>query len=91
MNVEMGAEAALFPEKEYISGIFVAVWSISLDSTSIIQQLATQAISWETEESDKEARILLRFDAIHGCAVLSQETVKGWSSEKFYPFLAHLS
>jgi hypothetical protein len=28
MNVEIGAEAALFPEKEYISGIFVAVWSV---------------------------------------------------------------
>jgi hypothetical protein len=27
MNVEIGAEAALFPEKEYISGIFVAVTS----------------------------------------------------------------
>jgi hypothetical protein len=26
MNVEVGAQAALFPEKEYISGIFVAVW-----------------------------------------------------------------
>ncbi len=26
MNVEIGAEAALFPEKEYISGIFVAVF-----------------------------------------------------------------
>ncbi len=25
MNVEIGAEAALFPEKEYISAIFVAV------------------------------------------------------------------
>jgi hypothetical protein len=25
MNVEIGAEAALFPEKDYISGIFVAV------------------------------------------------------------------
>ncbi len=25
INVEIGAEAALFPEKEYISGIFVAV------------------------------------------------------------------
>jgi hypothetical protein len=28
MNVEIGAEAALFPEKEYISGIFVAVQSL---------------------------------------------------------------
>jgi hypothetical protein len=27
MNVEIGAEAALFPEKEYISGIFFAVWT----------------------------------------------------------------
>jgi hypothetical protein len=26
MNVEIGAEAALFPEKEYMYGIFVAVW-----------------------------------------------------------------
>ena len=25
MNVEIGAEAALFPEKEYIKGIFVTV------------------------------------------------------------------
>jgi hypothetical protein len=26
MNVEIGTEAALFPEKEYINGIFLAVW-----------------------------------------------------------------
>jgi hypothetical protein len=26
MNVEIGAETALFPEKEYINGIAVAVW-----------------------------------------------------------------
>ncbi len=26
MNVEIGAEAALFSEKEYINGIAVAVW-----------------------------------------------------------------
>ncbi len=28
MNVEIGAEAALFPEKEYINGIAVAVHNI---------------------------------------------------------------
>jgi hypothetical protein len=28
MNVEIGAEAALFPEKEYINGIAVAVNSV---------------------------------------------------------------
>ncbi len=27
MNVEIGAEAALFPEKEYLKGIFVAVYA----------------------------------------------------------------
>ncbi len=26
MNLEIGAEAALFPEKEYINGIAVTVW-----------------------------------------------------------------
>ncbi len=31
MNVEIiGTEAAQFPEKEYINGIFVAVWEYSL-------------------------------------------------------------
>jgi hypothetical protein len=37
MNVEIGAEAALFPEKEYINGIAVAVDSLpylSLSQTS---------------------------------------------------------
>ncbi len=29
MNVEIGAEAALFPEKEFIGGIFVAVYLAS--------------------------------------------------------------
>jgi hypothetical protein len=29
MNVEIGAEAALFPEKEYIKGIFVAVYALT--------------------------------------------------------------
>ena len=31
MNVEIGAEAALFPEKEYINGIAVAVYRLTLD------------------------------------------------------------
>jgi hypothetical protein len=26
MNVEIGTEAVQFPEKEYINGIFLAVW-----------------------------------------------------------------
>ncbi len=35
MNVEIGAEAAQFPEKEYISGIAVAVHYINLMSQSL--------------------------------------------------------
>ncbi len=35
MNVEIGAEAALFPEKEYISGIFVAVWLQGIVYTTV--------------------------------------------------------
>ncbi len=34
MNVEIGTDAALFPEKEYINGIFVAVYSPSLQTAS---------------------------------------------------------
>ncbi len=34
MNVEIGAEAALFPEKEYIKGIFIAVYSWKALSSS---------------------------------------------------------
>jgi hypothetical protein len=30
MNVEIGAEAELFPEKEYIRGIFVAVLYLTM-------------------------------------------------------------
>ncbi len=38
MNVKIGTEAALFPEKEYINGIFLAVWSalvILLDKAAL--------------------------------------------------------
>jgi hypothetical protein len=36
MNVEIGAEAAQFPEKEYINGIAVAVQSGSVISRPIL-------------------------------------------------------
>jgi hypothetical protein len=35
MNVEIGAEAALFPEEEYIKGIFVAVNDCRLEHSHI--------------------------------------------------------
>jgi hypothetical protein len=40
MNVEIGAKAALFPEKEYISGIFVAV-CISKFSLSFPKEISS--------------------------------------------------
>ncbi len=36
MNVEIGAEAALFPEKEYIDGIAVAVHIIFMTSSALV-------------------------------------------------------
>ncbi len=38
MNVEIGAEAALFSEQEYISGIFVAV-QIHLNTHNLYKKL----------------------------------------------------
>ncbi len=35
MNVEIGAEAALFPKKEYVSGIFVAVHNRRVTKTDV--------------------------------------------------------
>jgi hypothetical protein len=37
MNVEIGTEAAQFPEKEYITGIFFAVWRNEIKVLSILQ------------------------------------------------------
>ncbi len=38
MNVEIGAEAAIFPGKEYISGIFLAVQGLySFNSNHVIK------------------------------------------------------
>jgi hypothetical protein len=36
MNVEIGAEAALFPEKEYINGIFVTVYLFYLLELGVV-------------------------------------------------------
>jgi hypothetical protein len=35
MNVEIGTEAAHFPEKDYINGIFLAVYKLGVISTSL--------------------------------------------------------
>jgi hypothetical protein len=38
MNMEIGTEAAQFPEKEYINGIFAAVW-IRLFQVMMVKKL----------------------------------------------------
>jgi hypothetical protein len=52
MNVEIGTEAALFPEKEYISGIFIAVQVFPWQGLSHgIQSLHTQELIHGRENS----------------------------------------
>jgi hypothetical protein len=41
MNVEIGAEAAIFPEKDYINGIFVAVHTVESDGRQMKQYCQT--------------------------------------------------
>jgi hypothetical protein len=36
MNVEIWAEAAQFPEKEYISGVLLAVWTLERRPLALI-------------------------------------------------------
>jgi hypothetical protein len=42
MNVEIGAEAALFPEKEYINGIAVAVYFKTWDLLTLHSNITKQ-------------------------------------------------
>ncbi len=44
MNVEIGAEAVLFPEKEYIKGMAVAVQTHECGNCGI---MSTQFLLWE--------------------------------------------
>jgi hypothetical protein len=48
MNVEIGTEAAQFPEKEYINGIFVAMWDSAGQRIQcrILQQIAKNSQHW---------------------------------------------
>ncbi len=41
MNVEIGAEAALFPEREYINGIAVAVHGLAAKLVKPYAQIAS--------------------------------------------------
>jgi hypothetical protein len=45
MNVEIGAEAALFPDKKYINEIAVAVGGLRIRNTAESRHILTQPIS----------------------------------------------
>ncbi len=55
MNVEIGAEAALFPEKKYISGIFVAVYR---------RHTGRLSVEWHTNDLNEAEQTVLRISAI---------------------------
>jgi hypothetical protein len=48
MNVEIGAEAALFPDKEYINGTFVAVYGTIGYCIFFFNQWSSTACSWHS-------------------------------------------
>ncbi len=53
MNVKIGAEAALFPEKEYISGIFVAVrtfW-LQFEQRFLVRKLIKSVFIFQVERN----------------------------------------
>ncbi len=55
MNVEIGAEAALFPEKEYINGIAIAVWRVR--SQQLLKYCNTAKIAWYFDKKKHPALI----------------------------------
>jgi hypothetical protein len=40
MNVEIGTEAAQFPEKEHINGIFLAVYCLNIEQVGLTSSLS---------------------------------------------------
>jgi hypothetical protein len=46
MNVEIGAEAAQFPEKEYINGIAFAVYNVHASPLICISSVAFRVQRW---------------------------------------------
>ena len=59
MNVQIGAEAAVFPEKEYISGILLAV-HITLPESSILSNLDRTTMERELPTSPNRPTMLSR-------------------------------
>jgi hypothetical protein len=54
MNVEIGAEAVLFPEKEYINGIAVAVWILGTHFSGISIDCTTRKTIWSHQQTRRK-------------------------------------
>jgi hypothetical protein len=78
MNVEIGAEAALFPEKEYINGIAVAVW-LRKDDEAILGDALVH-------KSTREAR-----QVVVVLTILSVVAVAGLAFTKSTQFNSHFN
>jgi hypothetical protein len=63
MNVEIGAEATLFPEKEYTKGIFVAVYYCSA-STETKRNRLYRSLHWNAFDKITSIRLMLRLSGI---------------------------
>jgi hypothetical protein len=48
MYVEIGTEAVQFPEKEYINGIFLAVFGTTNRTVSYFKSISTLTQNWPT-------------------------------------------
>jgi hypothetical protein len=57
MNIEIGSEAAQFPEKEYINGIFDAVWRAGMEPllAAPLATVAAAAAATSTEDAKSVA------------------------------------
>jgi hypothetical protein len=60
MNVEIGTETAQFPEKEYINGIFVAVW-FEIHSFHTVPAVAVQYFATRFGQTKKQKQAEIFF------------------------------
>jgi hypothetical protein len=85
MNVEIGAEAALFPEKEYTKGIFVALYYCSA-STETKRNRLYRSLYWNAFDKITSIRLMLRLSGLlaQNCSVFfSLKTTSNQNNDIF--------
>ncbi len=86
MNVEIGTEAAQFPEKEYISGIFLAVQSVMLVfSTFLVKYCPSNLLTGSTAEGLVQREDYCAYDSY---IIVLLNDLKITSHFSIYPFLS---